>query len=68
MKVENDRSFFTKCYREGEVIKIPIAHGEGNYFADKETLDKLEGEGRDAGQRHDLGGASGRRWPEFVGW
>jgi phosphoribosylformylglycinamidine synthase len=46
LKVENDQSFFTKCYRDGEVIKIPIAHGEGNYFADKDTLDRLEGEGR----------------------
>jgi phosphoribosylformylglycinamidine synthase subunit PurQ / glutaminase len=46
LKVENDQSFFTKCYRAGEVIKVPIAHGEGNYFADKETLDRLEGEGR----------------------
>ncbi len=46
LKVENDRSFFTKCYRESEIIKVPIAHGEGNYFADAETLDKLEGEGR----------------------
>ena len=46
LKVENDSSFFTKCYREDEVIKVPIAHGEGNYFTDKETLDRLEGEGR----------------------
>lgn len=46
LKVENDRTFFTKCYRKGEVIKVPIAHGEGNYFADTETLDRLEGEGR----------------------
>ncbi len=46
LKVENDQSFFTKCYRKGEVIKVPIAHGEGNYFADAATLDKLEGEGR----------------------
>ena len=35
LKVENDQSFFTKCYRKGEVIKVPIAHGEGNYFADQ---------------------------------
>ncbi len=56
LKVENDRSFFTKCYREGEVIKIPIAHGEGNYFADKETLDKLEGEGRVAFRYCDIDG------------
>ena len=46
LKVENDQSFFTKCYRRGEVIKVPIAHGEGNYFADTATLDTLEGEGR----------------------
>ncbi len=46
LKVENDQSFFTKCYRNGEVIKVPIAHGEGNYFADDETLNRLEGEGR----------------------
>lgn len=46
LKVENDTSFFTKCYRKGEVIKVPVAHGEGNYFADSETLDRLEGEGR----------------------
>ena len=46
LKVENDHTFFTKCYREGEVIKVPIAHGEGNYFADQETLKKLDGDGR----------------------
>jgi phosphoribosylformylglycinamidine synthase len=46
LKVEDDQSFFTKCYRKGEVIKVPIAHGEGNYFADEATLDRLEGEGR----------------------
>ena len=46
LKVENDTSYFTKCYRAGEIIKVPIAHGEGNYFADRETLDRLEGEGR----------------------
>ena len=42
----NDETFFTKCYRKDEVIRIPIAHGDGNYFADEETLDALEGEGR----------------------
>ena len=46
LKVENDTSFFTSCYRKGEVIRVPIAHAEGNYFADAETLDTLEGEGR----------------------
>jgi phosphoribosylformylglycinamidine synthase I len=46
LKVENDATFFTKCYRKGEVIRVPIAHAEGNYFADAETLDRLEGEGQ----------------------
>jgi len=46
LKVESDKTFFTRCYREGEVIRVPIAHAEGNYFADAETLDRLEGEGQ----------------------
>ena len=46
LKVENADTFFTRCYRKDEIIKVPIAHAEGNYFADTETLDRLEGEGR----------------------
>jgi phosphoribosylformylglycinamidine synthase len=46
LRVENDTTFFTSCYRKGEVIRVPIAHAEGNYFADEETLDRLEGEGQ----------------------
>jgi phosphoribosylformylglycinamidine synthase len=46
LKVENNKTFYTQCYREGEVIRMPIAHAEGNYFADSETLDRLESEGR----------------------
>jgi phosphoribosylformylglycinamidine synthase len=46
LRVDNDTTFFTKCYRKGQVIRLPIAHAEGNYFADKETLDRLEEEGR----------------------
>ena len=56
LKVENGQTFFTRCYREGEVVKIPIAHGEGNYFADKATLDKLEGDGRVAFRYSDIDG------------
>jgi len=37
---------FTGRYRAGQIIRMPIAHGEGNYFADKGTLDRLEQEGR----------------------
>jgi phosphoribosylformylglycinamidine synthase len=46
LRVERDDTFFSRCYRKGEVIKVPIAHAEGNYFADADTLDRLEGEGR----------------------
>ncbi len=46
LRVDNDQSYFTRAYRKGQVIRVPIAHAEGNYFADDETLDRLEGEGR----------------------
>jgi phosphoribosylformylglycinamidine synthase len=46
LAVENDRSLFTSAYRKGQRITIPVAHHDGNYFADEETLDRLEGEGR----------------------
>ncbi len=46
LRVDNDKTFFTKCYRKDQVVRLPIAHAEGNYFADDETLDRLEGEGR----------------------
>jgi phosphoribosylformylglycinamidine synthase subunit PurQ / glutaminase len=46
LRVENVSTFYTQCYRKGEVIKVPIAHAEGNFFAAPETLDELEGEGR----------------------
>ncbi|HJM51310.1 MAG TPA: phosphoribosylformylglycinamidine synthase subunit PurQ [Alphaproteobacteria bacterium] len=40
------RGPFAGGYAEGQVISIPVAHHDGNYFADPETLDELEGEGR----------------------
>ena len=46
LKVENAQSLFTSRYRQGEEIAIPVAHHDGNYQADAETLDRLEGEGR----------------------
>ena len=46
LKVENSQSLFTAGYRAGETITIPVAHHDGNYFADDATLDRLEGEGR----------------------
>lgn len=46
LTVENSQSIFTSRYRAGEEIVIPVAHHDGNYFADDATLDRLEGEGR----------------------
>jgi phosphoribosylformylglycinamidine synthase subunit PurQ / glutaminase len=46
LKVEQPDTLFTSHYRKGEIVRIPIAHGDGNYFADPDTLDRLEGEGR----------------------
>jgi phosphoribosylformylglycinamidine synthase len=44
--VERAGTAFTSEYRTGDVLQIPIAHGEGCYFADPATLDELEAEGR----------------------
>ncbi|MEM9684102.1 MAG: phosphoribosylformylglycinamidine synthase subunit PurQ [Pseudomonadota bacterium] len=46
LKVENSQTLFTSGYAAGQVITIPIAHHDGNFFADDATLDRLEGEGR----------------------
>jgi phosphoribosylformylglycinamidine synthase len=46
LKVENSQSIFTSRYQAGEEISIPVAHHDGNFQADAETLDRLEGEGR----------------------
>ncbi len=42
LKVENSRTVFTEEYLEGETITIPVAHGEGNYYCDQETLEELQ--------------------------
>jgi len=46
LTVENSQSMFTSGYAVGEKIHIPVAHHDGNFFADDTTLDRLEGEGR----------------------
>jgi len=64
LKVENNQTAFTHRYDNGEQIRVPVAHHDGNYFADDETLARLEGEGRIAfryaenvnGSRHDIAG------------
>jgi phosphoribosylformylglycinamidine synthase len=46
LRIETSQSIFTNRYSTGQVITVPVAHHDGNYFADKATLDRLEGEGR----------------------
>jgi len=46
LTVDNNQSIFTSRYDAGEAITIPVAHHDGNYFADAATLDRIEGEGR----------------------
>jgi phosphoribosylformylglycinamidine synthase I len=42
LKVENDKSFFTHNYNKNEIVNIPIAHNEGNYFADENVIKDIE--------------------------
>ena len=46
LRVENTDTLYTHRYEKGQLLDIPIAHGEGRYTADHETLDRLEGEGQ----------------------
>ena len=46
LRVENSQSLFTAAYEAGETVTFPVAHHDGNYQADAETLDRIEGEGR----------------------
>ncbi|MGH7115463.1 MAG: phosphoribosylformylglycinamidine synthase subunit PurQ [Stellaceae bacterium] len=46
LRVENNQTIFTCGYAHGQAIRMPVAHQEGNFTADPDTLDRLEGEGR----------------------
>jgi phosphoribosylformylglycinamidine synthase len=46
LRVERSDTPFTRGYNAGQVLRVPVAHGEGNYVADATTLERLEGEGR----------------------
>jgi len=46
LRVENNTTPFTRDYSAGQVVDIPVAHADGNYFADEETVKELEGSGR----------------------
>jgi phosphoribosylformylglycinamidine synthase len=71
LEVANANTAFTRRYAPGQVIRCPVAHHDGNYFADAETLARLEGEGRVAfryaegtnpnGSINDIAGIIGER-------
>jgi phosphoribosylformylglycinamidine synthase len=56
LRVENSDSAFTKKYKKGQVIRVPIAHMDGNYFADGEVIKKLEDSGNIAFRYVDASG------------
>ncbi len=46
LQVANANTAFTKNYAPGQIIRAPVAHHDGNYFADDETLKRIEGDGQ----------------------
>src|ERR1700729_1668465 len=46
LRVERSDTAFTRGYNAGQVIRVPVAHGEGNFVAAPDTIERLEGEGR----------------------
>ncbi|MGB2931120.1 MAG: phosphoribosylformylglycinamidine synthase subunit PurQ [Methyloceanibacter sp.] len=61
LRVERTDTSFASRYKKGQVVRFPIAHKDGAYFADEETLKRLEGEGRIAFRYCD---AEGQTTPE----
>ena len=68
LKIERSDTPFTRGYNAGQVIRVPVAHGEGNYAADEDTIRRLEAEGRvlyrycsptgEVGDSHNINGAA----------
>jgi len=66
LKVETTDTDFTRSYEAGQIVRVPVAHNEGNYFASPDELDRLEGNGRvvfryadDDGAVNDAGNING---------
>jgi phosphoribosylformylglycinamidine synthase len=57
IRVENDDTMFTNLYDRGEILRIPVAHGDGRYVASTDVLDQLEAEGRVVFRYVEAGGA-----------
>jgi phosphoribosylformylglycinamidine synthase len=64
LRIERSDTSFTRGYNAGSVIRVPVAHGEGNYIADAETIARLEGENRVAFR---YASADGKVDPHFNG-
>lgn len=62
LAVETTRSPFTRNYENGQILAVPVAHHDGNYFADTATLDRLEGEDRIAFRYCDPEGYAEEGW------
>ncbi len=58
LKTETADTVFTRGYKKDQVFRVPVAHMDGNYYADDDTLDRLEGEGRVAFRYVDADGQS----------
>ena len=53
LRVERSGTPFTRGYNAGQVIRVPVAHGEGNFVADADIIARIEGEGRVVFRYHD---------------
>jgi phosphoribosylformylglycinamidine synthase len=62
LRVERSDTPFTRGYNAGQVVRVPVAHGEGNYVADDATVERLEGEGRVAFRYVGPDGEMDPRW------
>ena len=63
LRVERADTAFTSLYKKGQVIEVAVAHGDGNYLADEETLKRLEGEDRVAFRYCDAAGDVAKAGP-----
>ncbi len=62
LRVENADSMFTNRYERGQILIMPVAHGDGRYTADRDTLARLESEGRVALRYVEGSGDADRYW------
>jgi phosphoribosylformylglycinamidine synthase subunit PurQ / glutaminase len=62
LRVERADTAFTRGYQAGQVVRVPVAHGEGNYFADPTTIARLEQEGRVLFRYTSPAGVSAPEW------